>query len=107
MWKKYIPGKNTIERDGKIWHFYPHYKNAKYRFPDSLYVCSHTPEEYDKWVKNKDTFYYRKPKPHTSLSKEISKSTLVMADRLCQVLTTSQPELSPDEIERFIHASKT
>ena len=44
---------DSIEKDGKTWHWYPHYKVDGTN--DGLYV-THRPEEHEDWKKNKFQF---------------------------------------------------
>ena len=102
LWcKSKIKDQAVVKRNGKTWHQYSHHKNEEYSFLDSLYICSHTPEEYDEWSKTKDMFYYRKERLNSS-SKDNAKSGLVIVDKLRRVLTTANPTLTPEQIEGYI-----
>ena len=50
--KQFIPGKETIVKDNKTFHWCPHHKNEKYGHANGSHVSSHTPAEHDEWAKD-------------------------------------------------------
>ena len=106
-----IPGKEIIIRDNKTYYWCLHHTSVEYGYANGLYVSSHKPEEHEEWSKNKNMFYHRKSKDSipkeekNELGKKDDKKGLVMIDRVKQILTTSQPHLTPDQVKAFIKAA--
>ena len=100
--KKKIPGKETIERDGKTYYFCPHHKNDSLGYPDGLYVCSHRPEQHDEYMahrkKNKPFKINKSP---DAAAKDPEKK-LMMLDNIRKVLTTTQPHLDSAQINKLL-----
>ena len=48
--KKCIPGKDIIERDGKVYYYCPYHKNDSLGYPDGLYIYSYCPDQHEEFV---------------------------------------------------------
>ena len=108
--KKKIVGQDSVKCNGKVYYWCNQYKQPNPGFPNSLYICSHKPENHTKQMKNKFIHF---PKKTNTSSQEQSNNELtnsvqngkklIIIDKLKQVLITTQPNLSTFKVDAFIN----
>ena len=104
-WRKHkIPGKEFIEKDGRIYYFCPHHKNEEFGYPEGLYVCSYCPDQHEEYIACR-----KANKPFRINKSNTPKETptpppkqLAMSEAFKKVLTTTQLHLDQAQIDSFM-----